>query len=103
MATIYFFEEFTNGIPTGAPSYLTSADGYLHIFNYGPQILYANYTSTTSPVAPAENTGGGIPIKPSEWTLVPADTSGGSERIAFAVAADQQRSLSWSGMHIWTV
>jgi hypothetical protein len=104
MGNISHYTSLTNGVPSGT-SYLTSNDNYLHVYNIGPQALIANYTDASSPAAPSAGTGGGIPVPVGRWTLLPADLSGGSLRIAFAPVSlsDGFGGPDWDGMWIWTV
>lgn len=101
MGSISRYTTLTDGVPPDT-SYLTSNDGYLHVYNCGPQMLVANYTTADSPSAPSD----GIPMPPGEWTLLPADQEDGAERIAFAPVpltdGFSSGSGTWAGMLIWT-
>lgn len=97
MGTIYSYTVLSNGVPAGS-SYLTSNDGYLHVWNYGPDDLFANYTIASSPTAPTF----GIPVPAGQWVVLPADTYGGEERLAFGyVVGGQPSEPNWLGMHVW--
>jgi hypothetical protein len=98
MGTISHYGTLTNGVPPST-TYLTSNDGYLHVWNYGPEALFANYTSAASPSAPTD----GIPVPAGKWVILPADTSGAGQRLAFGVTVDSYPGggTGWQGMHIW--
>jgi hypothetical protein len=97
MATIYWYSSLINGVPPST-TYLTSNDEYLHVWNYGPDPLFANYTTESSPSAPTS----GIPVPAGQWVLLPADIYDSGERLAFGyVAGGQPGEPNWLGMHIW--
>jgi len=101
--SIYYFNTIeSTGILAGSGSAITSNDGYLHVWNAGPALLIANLTSSSSPAPPTD----GIAIPVGEWVLLPADQSGGSERIAFAPVLGANGLApsedSWQGMRLWT-
>jgi hypothetical protein len=103
MATIWYFDTIdSDGILAGAPAYLTSNDGYLHVWNAGPALLVANLTSASSPSPPTD----GLPVPVGAWTVLPADEAEGSERIAFAPILGADGIIpaedNWAGMRLWT-
>lgn len=97
MATISNYN-FLGLDPIGT-TYLTSGDGYLHVYNWGPVDLIAAYISILDPVAPST----GAPVKAGEWTLLPADTEGAETRLAFVQAGEEPPGGGSIQLTVWTV